>query len=152
MIDTQTDGRAMCTADVEEGHQPVVYLLHLGSIRLVGVGEMAEGAGRIDIVAGVNAHFLYIEGGDISHMGIEVYIGHQRRGNAFCPQGSMDVPEVLRLTHPLRGKPHILTARLHDASSLRHTGLRVISRGGGHGLHADGVLPAQRRVAYMNDR
>ena len=150
MVHSDADGRVVFLADVQEGDEPRTYLLYLACILFIGVFQVFEGAGGVDVVARIDAHFLGIEGGHFSHVRIEVHVGDEWRQVAFGAQGGVDVAQVFRLGDTLRGEPHILSAGVDDAFGLLHAGFRVARRRVGHRLDADGVRPAQGRRAYLH--
>ena len=60
MVDTDAYGGMVLAADVYEGHKARLYLLELLGILRVGILKLAESACGVDIVAGVDAHFLAV--------------------------------------------------------------------------------------------
>ena len=86
VIHADADGCVVLLTDVEKGYQLGAYLFNLVRILLIGVGELLEGAGGVDIVAGVDAHLLGIERRHIGHAGIEVHVGHEGGVNTLATQ------------------------------------------------------------------
>ena len=152
MIDAEADGGVVLLADAQEGHQARANLCQLGSIFLIGVLQMLEGASHVDVVAGVDAHFLGVEGSDVCHAGIEVHVGYEGCGDAFGAQRGTDVSQVLGFLYALRGKPHVFASRSYDALGLCDARLSVVGRRGSHRLYAYGVGASQRGVAYVHHR
>ena len=110
---------------------------------------MFEGASRVDIVAGVYAHLLGIEGGHIGHAGVEVYVGHQRGVETIGTQGSVYVLKIFGLTCALCGEAHQLSASAYNALGLFYAGLRVVGVGSGHRLHTHGGSTTHLQGAYL---
>ena len=110
---------------------------------------MLEGTGWVDIIAGVYAHLLGIEGGHIGHAGVEVYVGHQRGVETVGTQGGVNVLQVFSLTCTLCGEAHQLSASAYNALGLFYAGLRVVGVGGGHRLHTHGGSTTYLQGAYL---
>ena len=106
-------------------------------------------AGWVDVVAGVDAHLLGIERGDVGNMRIEVDVGHERRLVAVGAYAGIDILEVLGFARALCGKTHQLSACLDDALSLGYAGSGVIGVGGGHRLDADRVVASHVDGTYV---
>ena len=83
MVYADAYGRAVLLADVNKGDQTLVQTLQLCGILLVGIFQVLEGAGGVDVVAGIDAHLLTVAGGHVSHVGVEMNVGHQRLHVAF---------------------------------------------------------------------
>ena len=137
----------MLPAYVEERHETRLYLLQFGGILLVGVFQFLERPRRVNIVAGVYAHLLRIERGDVRHVGIEVHVCHERRVISLGAQPCVDVLQVFSLACALRREPHQLPSRLYYAFSLRHASLRVVGVRCCHRLHPYGVAASYRRAS-----
>ena len=69
----------MLYADVEERYEAILNLLKFVGILLVGIFLLDELAGRIHVVARIDAHFLAIESSHVGNVRIEVNIGYERR-------------------------------------------------------------------------
>ena len=76
MVNAYANGRVMGPADVEERDKTFLYLTELLSILLIGVLLVDKLAGRVYVVAGVDAHLLGIECRHVGHMGVEMDVGH----------------------------------------------------------------------------
>ena len=149
VVDADAYGCVVLPADVEEGHEAVFYLLQLLGVLLVGVLLMHKLAGRVDVVAGVDAHLLGIERGDVGYMRVEVDVGHERRLVAVGAYAGIDILEVLGFARALCGKTHQLSACLDDALGLGYAGSGVIGVGGGHRLDADRVVASHVDGTYV---
>ena len=110
---------------------------------------MLEEAGRIYVVARIDAHLVGNGGSYIGHYGVEVYIGHQRHLTARLTKSFLDEAQVLCFLGALRGEAHILAPCSYDALSLCDAALGIHGRGVGHALQADRVVTAQRRLPHM---
>ena len=128
--------------NLDERHQPVVNLLQLGAVFLVGVLQVLERAGGVDVVARIDAHLLAILRSHVGHAGVEVHVGHERCHDALGLQCGRDVAHVLSLARALRGQSDEFATSLDDALGLRHAGSGVVGVGGCHRLYADGVVAA----------
>ena len=124
--------------------------LQLGGILLVGVVDVLEGAGTVDEIPGVDAHLLHDTGGQVGHMGIEVYVGHQRGVVAPVVQLLFDDGQALGLAGTLCRESHIVGSGLDDAHALFDTGFGFVGVRVGHRLYAYGVVSPQGRVADVN--
>ena len=151
MVDADTDGCVVLAADAEEGNEALLYLPQLGLVLLVGVLQMAERAGGVDIVAGIDAHLLDIACCHVGHIGIEVDIGHQRCHEALQTQLAHNVLQVLGLASALCGETHQFASHHDDALGLFDAGLGVVGVGGGHRLDADGVVAADGDITHLGD-
>ena len=69
----------------------------LGGVLLVGIVDVDEFAGRVDIVARVDAHGLHHRCGGVGHGGIEVDVGHERHTDVLRPEAIVDLAEALHL-------------------------------------------------------
>ena len=152
MVHADAHGGVVLAADVDEAHQPLVNPLQLGLVFLVGVFQVFERAGGVDVVAGVDAHLLAVAGSHVGHVGVEVHVGHQRRRVAVGPQPPGNVLHVQRFAAPLGGEAHQLAAGIDDALGLLHAAFSVVGVDGGHRLHADGVVAADVEAAHVGHR
>ena len=150
VVHTDTHGRMVLTANLQQRQQPLLNLLQFGGILLVGIFQLLERTGRVGIVAGVDAHLLHIMSRHLGHSRIEVDIGHKRHLASPLPEFLGNEPHVLRFLHPLGGESHIFASSLNNAQRLRHRSLDVIGRGGGHRLDSDGVVASEWRVAHFH--
>ena len=126
-------------ADVQERHQLAFYLLKLGSILLVGIFQMLERTTWVDIVAGIDAHLLAVEGSHIGRMGREMDIGHKGCQITVGLQTGRDMLHVLCLTRSLGGEAHQFATSVDDALGLGHTALRIVGIHRRHRLDTDGI-------------
>ena len=120
-------------------------------IFLVGIFLLDKLAGRIDIVARVDAHLLAVERSHISHIRIEVNIGNERCLIAIGTDTGVDVLHILCLSGTLGSKAHQLATSLDDFLSLFHASLGVIGIGGGHRLDADRVVATYVDGTHMGN-
>ena len=144
VVHPDTDGRVVCAANIQERHKARFQPLQLPGILLVGVFQMLERASRVNVVPRVDAHLLGIECRHLGHARIEMHIGHQRHSAPGSAHPRIDVAQVLRLAHPLRGQPDVFPARPGDAQRLGHARLGVQRGRVCHALQPNGILPSQR--------
>ena len=142
--------RVVFAADIEEGHEAVLQLLELVGILRVGILNLLEHARRVYVVARVDAHLLCVQRSHVSHVGVEVNVGNERRCVAVGTQLCVYVLQVLSLSAALRSESHEFAACLYDTLSLSHARLRVVGVGCGHRLHAYRGVAAKLYVAYLN--
>ena len=74
----------MFLADVEEGYEAFFYLLQLSLVFLVGIFQFLECPCRVNVVSWVYAHLLAAFGGDVGHVGVEMYVGYEWRHDSLC--------------------------------------------------------------------
>ncbi len=91
MVHSDAQGGVVLSANLQQGQQGVLYLLQFSGILLVGILKFSESAGRVDVVAGVDAHLLGIACGHLGHMGIEMYVGHKGGVDALAAQTGVDM-------------------------------------------------------------
>ena len=151
MVHADADGGMVLLADIEEWHEAIFYLLKFVGIFLVGIFLLDKLAGRIDIVARVDAHLLAVERSHISHIRIEVNIGNERCLIAIGTDTGVDVLHILCLSGTLGSKAHQLATSLDDFLSLFHASLGVIGIGGGHRLDADRVVATYVDGTHMGN-
>ena len=111
---------------------------------------MFEGTPWIYIVAGINSNLLTILCCNISGMGGEVHIGHQRSLVTVCLQTGRDVFHVFCLTSALGCETYQLASGIDDAFGLSYAGFRIVGVGCSHRLNADGVVATNGNVADMS--
>lgn len=104
---------------------------------MVGVFQLPERAGRIDVVAGVDSDLLTVESSDVGDLGVEMDVGDEWCHDALRLECGGDVLHVLGFAHALGGEAHQLSAGIDDAACLCHAGLSVVGVGSGHRLHTD---------------
>ena len=143
MIHTDADGSMMLLADVEERYEANLNLLKFVGILLVGIFLLDELAGRIHVVARIDAHFLTIESSHVGNVRIEVNIGYERSLIAVGTDAGIDVFHVLCLAGTLSGEAHQLATSLDNLLSLLNASLGIIGVGGGHRLDADRIIATQ---------
>ena len=143
MVHADADGCMMLLADVEEWHEALLYLLEFVGVLLISIFLLDELAGRIHVIARVDAHFLTIESCYISNVRIEVNIGNEWSLIAVGTNASIDVLHVLCLAGTLCGETHQFAASLDDFLCLADASLGIIGIGGGHRLDADRVVATQ---------
>ena len=129
-------------ADLEKGNEPLLNLAQLVGILGVGIFDVLEGACRVNVVAGVHAHLLGVEGGDVGHARVEVDVGHEGCLEPVGTQTCADVLEVLGLAGALCGEAHQLAPGADYALGLGHARLGVVGVGGGHRLHPYRIVTA----------
>ena len=143
MIHTDADGSMMLLADVEERYEAILNLLKFVGILLVGIFLLDELAGRIHVVARIDAHFLAIESSHVGNVRIEVNIGYERSLIAVGTDAGIDVFHVLCLAGTLSGEAHQLATSLDNLFSLLNASLSIIGVGSGHRLDADRIIATQ---------
>ena len=147
VVHSDAYGGAIFTTDVQEGYEPVFDLLQFGGIFLVGILQILELPRCIDIVAGVDAHFLTIARRDVGHGGVEVHVGHEGHVTASSPHAFADNPHVLGFAHSLRRQPHQLAASSGNRQDLLHTPVGVHRTRRAHRLHPHGILSSDADIA-----
>ena len=105
-------------ADVEEADKPLFQPCQFGGVFLVGVFQLLELAGGVDVVARVDAHLLHNGGGHVGHVGVEVDIGHERAVVAFAAQGFAQGLQCLGLACALCGEAHVVRSRVEYGAAL----------------------------------
>ena len=152
VVHADADGCMMLLADVEERHEAVFYLLEFVGILLIGIFLLDELAGRIHVVARIDAHFLAIESSHVGNVRIEVNIGYERSLIAVGTDAGIDVFHILCLAGTLSGEAHQLATSLDNLLSLLNASLGIIGVGGGHRLDADRIIATQVEVSDMCHR
>ena len=146
VVHADAQRRAVGAADAEQFHEPLFESLQFLCVSLVGVFDMLEFPGRIYVVAGIDAHFLHNLRRHVCHVGVEMYVRHERRVEAFAAQCFLNLAQRLRLARALCREAHVVCARLDDGAALRGRSRRVGGRRGGHALNAQRVVAAERAV------
>ena len=77
MVHSDSYGRVVLLADIDERHQSGINLLQFRLIFLIGVLQMTERSCRVDIIARIDANLLAILRSNIGHAGVEVHVGHE---------------------------------------------------------------------------
>ena len=111
---------------------------------------MSESARRVDVIARIDADFLYNSSGHVGHVRIEVNIGHERRGVAQTREFGFDIAQVLSFTRALRSEAHIVAACIHNGLYLAHTSLGVGGCRRSHALETDRVVAPQWLIAHAH--
>ena len=151
MVYADAHGGVVLAADVEEGHEALFYLFQLVGIFGVGVVDVSECAGGVDVVAGVDAHLLGVECCHVCDARVEVYVCHEGCGDGVGAQSGTDVFEVFGLACALCGEAHKLASGTDYALSLCYARLGVVGVGGRHGLHTYGVVAAHVYRSHMHE-
>ena len=147
VVHADAQRRAVGAADAEQFHEPLFESPQFLCVSLVGVFDMLEFPGRIYVVAGIDAHFLHNLRCHVCHVGVEMYVRHERRVEALAAQCFLNLAQRLRLARALCREAHVVCARLDDGAALCGRCRRVGGRRGGHTLNAQRVVAAERAVA-----
>ena len=148
VVHTDTDGRMMFLADLDEGKKFFLDLLQFFGIFRIGIFQMLERPSGVDVIAGIDAHLLTIEGSDIRCVGREMDIGHQWLRIAVGLELGGDMLHILGLTGALGRETYQFTTGIDDTFGLCHTGDGVVGIGGGHRLDADRIVASNANVAH----
>ena len=151
MVDPYAHRSVVFLADVQELDKAVVQLAQLSGVLVIRILQVLERAGRVHIVAGVDAHGLGIVRRHVGHVGIEVHVGNERGHYPLAAQGGVDGHEVFGFPAALGGQADVFPTGGDDALGLLDAGIGVHRRGVGHRLQADGIPPAERRAADIHD-
>ena len=149
MVHTDTDGRVVLLANVQEGNEAVAYLLDFFCILFVRIFQLLEGAGGIYIVTRIDTYLFGIQGRYLSHFRVEMHVGNQRGLVSLGTQGGVDVLQVFRLTHALCGESHVFTSRLDDTLGLLHACFGIHGDGVRHTLYTDRISATHRSGAHI---
>lgn len=152
MIHADTNRRVMLLTDIQEGHKAVLYLFQFFGIFLIGIFFLDELTCRVDIVARIDTHFLGIACSHVGHARIEMHVGDKRRSEAVAAYSIVNVLEILRFTHSLRGQSDEFSSCFDNAFSLLHASLRIVGVGSGHGLDAYRIVSSHIQSADMHYR
>ena len=152
VVDADADSRVVLLTDIEEGNEAVLDLLQFCNVFLVGILMLDELAGGVDVVAGVDADFLGIEGGDIGDMGVEMDIGHEGRLEAVATDTGIDILQILGLAGALCRQTDELATGADDLLSLTDAGLGVVGVRCRHTLYAHGEIAAHVEGTDMYGR
>ena len=151
VVDSYAEGGMIGPANIDKGDKSVGDALHLGSILLVGIVDVAECACCVDVVAWIDADALYNCGCDISHSGIEMDVGDEGREVALLVDGLTYVPQTIGFAGSLRRKPDVVSTGADDGETLLYAAFDVGRGCRRHALKPDGIAAAKRGVAYMDD-
>ena len=147
VVHSEAECCAVGAAYVEQRKQGGAYTLDLGGILLVGKLQLAERAGGVDEVAGIDAHLLADGGRREGGLWIEMHVGHQRDIASGLVEATAHVGKGGRLGLPLGGEPHYLAAGFGYALRLPGAGFGVEGIGVGHRLQAHGVVASDSDLA-----
>ena len=144
MVHADADGCVVLFADIEEGDEAVAYLLQLLCVLLVCIFQMLESAGGIHVVARIDAYLLHVLCRYVSHLRVEMNVGHQWNHVSVLAQCGVDVHQILRFLDALGRKPHVFASCIYNPFSLCHAGFRVLCGGVRHTLYAYRIGAAHR--------
>ena len=141
MVHTDADSGLMFFAKIKKGNETgtdgglhIVFALYAGRH---GIGKVA----RID------AYFFHMTGGCFGGFGIEVNIGHQRRGVSFFAQSLTDISQIFCFFHALGCETDQITARFDNGLRLGNASLGVEGGSVGHRLQTNRIRSAQKQRA-----
>ena len=150
MVHPDAQGRAVGAADGEQFREARLEPAEFLGILLVGVFQVLELAGRVHVVAGVDAHLLHHGRRHVGHGRVEVDVGHEGAVVARLAQGFADGAQGFGLAGALCGEPHVVGARVEYGAALRHGGFDVGRRRRRHALQAQGLFAAEATVAHAD--
>ena len=78
VVHADADGGSVCFADVKKWNETVAYLLQFCGIFLIGIFQQVERLHFVDIVSGVDTHFLHLFGSGVGRTWVEMDVGDQR--------------------------------------------------------------------------
>ena len=108
MVHTETHRCVVLTTQIEEGQEILPYAVDLPGILLVGKLQLAERAGGIDEIAGVDTHLVGSLGSLISRLGIEMHICRDRHLTPYSLHLLADSHKIKGLLDTLSGESHQL--------------------------------------------
>ena len=135
MIHTHTHSLTLGLADIQERHKAFAQAFEFVSILGIGIIDMLEGAGCIDIVTGVHTHLVGITCCSVGNRSIEMHIGNKRHTTTACYKLLLYATHIDSLTVTLCSKTHKFAALLHNAQCLLHTTLGIHRACICHGLY-----------------
>ena len=147
VVHTDAQRRVVRTADGKQPAKPCLKAGKLGSILLVGIGQMFELPRRVDVVTGIDAHLFDDGCCDVGHVWIEVHVSHEGAVVACLVKAAANLAQVLGLARTLCGEAYVVCAGIEYAFALCDAGFSVHGRGGRHALQAERLVAAQRTVA-----
>ena len=142
----------MLLTNVQERYELALYLLKFGGIFLIGILQVLECTARINIVAGIDAHLLAVEGSNVGRVRREMYVSHKGSLIAVGFQTGRDILHILRLASTLCSESHQFTSCVDDTLRLRHAPLRVIGVDSSHRLDTDGIGASDADMAHTGLR
>ena len=150
MVHTDADGSAVFATDIKETAEAFVQTGKFLTVLLVGIFQSLELAGRVHIVAGIDAYLLHDCSGNVGHIRVEVNVGTERNVSiATFREPRLDVAQVLCLASALGSKANQLSACLNDADGLRYATFGVERGACCHTLHRNTVLTTNTQFSYL---
>ena len=140
----------MLTAQGYERLERGGYLAEFGAIFFVAVMQVAKGAGRVNEVARIDAHFLHQRGGGKSGARIKMNVGHQRHLAALLAQRVAQHAHAFGFTHALCREPHQLGTGLRQLQALFGAAFHIVGVGVGHRLDAHRRVTSYGQLAHMH--
>ena len=132
VVHAQAHGGVVLAADVDKRHECIVYALQLMVIFLVGIRQCLELAGRVNEVAGIDAHLVSDGGSGKCSLGVEMNVGNERHvAPRFAELGAY-LANALSLAHTLRCEPDDFGTGSGKRLALSHACLDVVGVGVGH--------------------
>ena len=119
-------------AYIEERYKALLKFLQFFGILLISIFNLLEYTCRVNIVAWIYTHLLGIQSSNISHISIEVYIGHKRSIESIGTQLCIDVLQILGFASTLCSETYKFATCLNNTFCLFHTCSSIISVGGSH--------------------
>ena len=150
MVHADAQRGVVLAADVEEADKAFFQPCQFGGVFLVGIFQLLELAGGVDVVARVDAHLLHDGGGHVGHVGVEVDIGHERAVVAFAAQGFAQGLQCLGLACALCGESHVVRSRVEYGAALAERGFDISGHRGRHALDAQRFVAAEGAVAHAD--
>ena len=152
MIYANADGGAVFFTNIEERDKTVAYLLQFGGIFFVGIFQKVKCLYFVNIVTGVDAHFLHLFGGCVGGPGVEMNIGDKRSRVSLAVQFFPDLAQVTGFAFTLCGETYIFAAGFDHTDSLADSCFGIHRGYIGHGLDTYRIFASQRRVSYIDNR
>ena len=152
MVYANAYGGVVLLAYIEKWNEALLKLLELFGILGIGIFNLLEHTGRVDIVARIDTHLLGIESRNVGYIGVEVYVCHKRSVEAVGTKLCVDVLKILGFASSLGRKAHQFAASLDDAFGLFHTRSGVVGVGSGHRLNTNRGVAAKLYGSYLNGR
>ena len=109
-----------------------------------------EFAGRINVIARINAYFLGVKCSNIGHIRVEMNVGNQWCLVAISTQLRIDMLQIFGFARALCGQTHQFSARFDNLFGLSDACFRVVGVGGCHALHAYGELTPHINGTHMH--
>ena len=147
MVYAYAKRRSVFATNIKQTREALFEALEFGCIFLVRIFQRLERTSGIYVITRVDAHLLYHRCGNICHIGVEVYVCHERICESRLVECLADGFKSACLNRTLGSETHIIASRLNDCATLRNATLCVGRGSGGHTLNTDGVATAKRTVA-----